>query len=297
VTDHLLTYLRGFTISLRARNKAPRTVESYVLAVEQLADSLEAHGHPTALGEIRRKHIEEFIADTLQTRAPATAAHRYSSIQQFWRWAVDEGEIDNNPMTGMKKPKIPDKPVPMLSEDNLRDLLEVSKGTGFEERRDTAILWLFIDTGARLSEIAELKVGDIDLDRQQLVTVVKGQHVQVKYFGARTAQALDRYERARRRHRLAHLDWLWLSLKGRLSASGIRQMMQRRAAQAGIEHIHPHQFRHTFAHRWLSEGGSEGDLQRLMGWKDRQMLDRYASSGATARARDAHVRMGLGDRL
>jgi site-specific recombinase XerD len=297
VTDELRSFFRGFTISLRARNKSPRTVESYLLAADQLVTFLEEHGHPTTLGDIRRRHVEEFIAVTLETRAPATAAHRYASLQQFFRWAVDEGEIDVSPMQGMTKPKIPDRPIPLLSDDQLRAMLDTVKGAGFEERRDAALLRLFIDTGARLSEIAELKLGDVDLDRQQLVTVVKGRHVQVKYFGARTAQALDRYERTRRKHRYADLDWLWLSLKGRLSASGIRQTLKRRAAEAGIEHLHPHMFRHTFAHRWLSEGGNEGDLQRLMGWRDRQMLDRYGASGATARAKDAHGRMRLGDRL
>jgi len=295
--DDLRSYLRSFTISLRARNKSPRTVESYVLATSQLADFLEDHDLPTNLDEIERRHIEEYIATVLETRAPATAAHRYASMQQFFKWAVAEEEIDKSPMDGMSKPTIPDQPIPMLTDDDLRALLDTVKGSGFEERRDTAIIRLFIDTGARLSEIADLTLGDIDLDRQQLVVVVKGHHVQVKYFGAKTAQAIDRYERSRRTHRYTDLDWWWLSLKGRLSGSGIRQMIKRRAEEAGLDHVHPHMFRHTFAHRWLSEGGNEDDLQRLMGWKDRQMLDRYGKSGAIARAKDAHGRMRLGDRL
>lgn len=295
--DDMRDYLRGFSISLKARNKAPRTVESYVFAANQLADFLEKHDHPTALSDIKRRHVEEFIGSVLETRAPATAAHYYSSLQQFFKWAVAEDELDRSPMDGMEKPKIPDQPVPVLSDDDLKALLATVNGAGFEERRDAAILRLFIDTGARLSEIADLTLANVDLDRQQITTVVKGQHIQVKYFGAKAAQALDRYERIRRRHRYSDLDWLWLAMKGRLSPSGVRQAIKRRAKQAGIDGIHPHMFRHTFAHRWLSEGGNEGDLQRLMGWKDRQMLDRYGASGATARARDAHARMRLGDRL
>lgn len=290
-------YLRGFTISLKARNKSPRTVESYVFAANQLADFLEAHDHPTALGDVQRRHVEQFIASVLEDRAPATAAHYYSSLQQFFKWTVGEGELETSPMAGMEKPRIPDQPIPLLGDDDLRAMLDTVKGQGFDERRDAAIIRLFIDTGARLSEIADLKLGDIDLDRQQIMTVVKGRHLQVKYFGAKTAQALDRYERIRRRHRYADLDWWWLAMKGRLSASGVRQAIKRRAREAELEHVHPHMFRHTFAHRWLSEGGNEGDLQRLMGWKDRQMLDRYGASGATARAKEAHNRMRLGDRL
>src|SRR5437899_9789642 len=116
-------------------------------------------------------------------------------------------------------------------------------------------------------------------------------------FGKQTALALDRYLRARDQHPRADSPALWLGLKGPMTGSGVYQTVDERSRQAGIEHLHPHRFRHTFAHQWLAEGGQEGDLMRLAGWQSRSMLQKYGASAADERAREAHKKLGLGDRL
>ena len=248
---------------------------------------------PTLVRNIHRGHAEAFVERLLETRKPATASNRYRGLQQFFNFLVDEGEIDQSPMERMKPLTVPEQPPPVLRETGFRALLAASSGRTFEDRRDTAIIRALIDTGARLSELTNLAYDRTDPDRSdasQLWVTRKGRRPRVLPVGVRPAQALDRYLRVRDRHALADLPWLWIGTKGAMTPSGIRQMIERRADQAGLAHVNPHRFRHTFAHQWLSSGGNEGDLMNLTGWKSRGMLQRYA---AGSRSRWLKTRVAL----
>jgi integrase len=166
--------------------------------------------------------------------------------------------------------------------------------------------------GMRRGECAGLVVEDLDFELD--VVRIRGESSKTRRgrnapFGPKTAKALDRYLRVRKGHPAAGqvlIDPrtndvigrpLWLGRKGTLTANGILQMIRRRGRGAGIDQLHPHLFRHTFADSMLRLGMQEGDLMRLGGWRSRGMLQRYGAGAADERALASYQRISKRDAL
>jgi site-specific recombinase XerD len=293
--NQLRSHLRDFLDYHEANNASPRTRQSYAEAIGQFADFLTHTGRAMDIAEISRADIQAFLV-ALQGRtgpsgrplSSSTVANRYRSLRAFFRWlASDEGDnaIDKSPTDGLKTPKVDERLPRVMTDDESRRLLRATDGRGFEERRDLAIISLLTETGLRLNELAEIRLGDLDRDNRTITVIGKGRRIRQVVYRSNMARALTRYLKSRDDHPDHESPWLWLGRRGRLARDGIIRVVQRRGRQAGIDGIHVHMLRHGWAHKTRLLGMQEDDLARLGGWRPGSpMLARYGASAAAARA-------------
>lgn len=284
--------IAAYSIYLQSRNLSPKTVDISITSVEMLARWRKHHSYTDDLASVDRASIQAWLADSFTCKQSAGVITNYHCNKRFFKYLISEDVITTNPFDGVSMPKAEETMPAVLSITDIKALLATCDGKTLIDRRDTSLMLMFLDTGLRLSECARILIDDIDMTTKTIAVMGKGRIPSVVTFSVTTANALNSYKRARDRY-LTQKDWhtdrLWISERvPRLGTDMIYTIMQERAKAAGIQHLHPHMWRHTFAHMWLSNGGQTGDLMVLGRWRSFHMANKYGRKLAYDRAAEKH---------
>lgn len=222
----------------------------------------------------------------------------YRALKTFLLWYELETEPENwsNPIRKIKAPKIPQELLEPITPETINKLLTACNQADWIGERDKAVILFLFDTGCRAAEFCALDLGDYDtVTGQALIRQGKGRKPRTVFIGSMARRQMRRYLK----HRLSMSvpKALWLAKQGgRLAYDGLRQIIRRRAAEAGIPMPTLHAFRRGFALSMLRNGVDVYSLSALMGHADLQILKRYLKQD-TQDLRAAHERGSPVDNL
>lgn len=274
-------------LDLKLSGRSPRTVEFYRDNITGLVNYL---GPSTQMQSVDPIMIKTYLAETQSTGVYAHHA-RYRTLRAFFNWALRQGYILVSPLT-VTAPRLPQDIQPTFSVSELKAILSACGNV-----RDKAIIMLFIDTGMRVAEVANMQLGDIELEARLITVRGKGNKQRRVMVSQSTLKAVWQYLRIRPR---VNSDNIWVGKGNKpLGTRGVKSLVARLTKKAGItaHKASCHVFRHTFASSFLEAGGQEIELQYLLGHNSLTMVERYSRATKAKRALKAQERLSPVERL
>ena len=301
---------------LSRQHLQPLTIRFYQKYLNNFRWYAQKNGWPLEAGEITRKHIEAFLSylstekDRWGYSDPSRSSSRYASpgtvhnygrvLKVLFNWAGEEEYLDHNPTLRMRLGSPHYKEVEPYTD---KDVYAMFQLCGEDARfhcqytglRNKAIISLFVATGLRLSELAEIRLSELDPGLKQVRVMGKGAKLRVVPIGGEARKALKHYLEIRPRDG----DELWKNADGlELTARGIQMVVKRLKERAKVEGGGgPHRFRHYFATRYLENGGDLNTLQLLMGHATLDMVLKYSRCVDIQKALVGHQQFNPLDRL
>jgi integrase/recombinase XerC len=250
------------------RNASPRTIQSYSDDLVPYLRMLDEDG-VTRLADVSREDIRRFALKLYEHGySRASIARKLSALRTFYRYLENEGIASADIVRRIPSPKQGRKLPDFLTIEQAAHLLDTPDPTTPAGLRDRAILELFYGAGLRVSELASLKQADLDMDQREARVWGKGAKQRLAFFGDTCKGALSDYLIHARPRLLGNhkTEALFLNARGGpLTTRGIQFILNKCAVLAGLQNVHPHTLRHSFATHLLDGGADLRAVQELLG--------------------------------
>lgn len=271
-----MTDLKAIHRFLRLQPYSPSTVKSYTAILTRLHQWLQHRR--LEFETMGAEDFLDFLGEQgwqLATQNQALNAARAFARDQFGQ---------EHPVLSLRLKRPPKNHHRVLSLEEVEKMLAALDMGGPFGVRNVAMIWLFLDTGLRVSEVCKLNLADIDLERLQLRVQIKGGRFEMAAFTERTADYLRDWLQLREAYALEGEKALFVGVSGltpgrRMTRGGVKTNIVRLARKAGIPSVSPHAFRRTMVALMRQYTGAPDIVKQAAGrWKDRGQMLHYEQS-------------------
>ncbi len=302
-----------YEICNKAEGKSPKTISWYSDNLQRFRSYVISRHHSESIDSIDTKFLREYVLylmarhrfenhpsnpPTNEPLSSSTIHGHVRTLRAFSNWMLRENLTDTSLAAGIKPPKIVKKVISTLSNEEIASVLHTFNSTSHSQIRNKVIFMLLLDTGLRIGELISLKLDDIHIDEGLMKVMGKGKKERMVPIGNKAQKALQSYL-FRYRPKPAHsdIDNAFLSVFGTpITENGVKLMFARLAQGSGIERLHAHLCRHTFATMFLLNGGDVFTLQQILGHSTLEMVRNYVTFASNHVAMQHHKYSPL-DRL
>jgi len=259
-TLNLLASFENFLLASQLEGKRPKTIQWYKEAILPFLKFCQ--------DEVTPEKIERYSAQLFNKGlSPASIDNRLRAIRAFLNFLAREGYTEENFAKYVRKVKLPKQYPYVLTDEQVTALLKACNRKTWEGQRNYTMLILFLDTGLRLSELINLTISDLNMNkRSMLIRNGKGGKDREVYLGKTALKELAKWLSIR--GHFAYEDRLFLTRQGEpLKKRHVETILERLAKKAGLTgvRVSPHTLRHTFATNFIRNGGDVFSLQRILG--------------------------------
>lgn len=252
------------------KNYSDNTIRNYEIDLDEYKVFLDHKGITDY--DVDYKIVREYVEYLNKLKYKTTTiSRRISALRSFYKFLYKKKKVHSNPMTLISNPK-KEKILPkFLYVNEIEELLGEPDDT-VQGIRDHAIMEILYSTGIRVSELVNIKIGDIDFSNRTIRILGKGSKERIVIYGHVCANVLDNYlNNSRELIKNSGLtDYLILNLNGKkLTDRSVRDIINKYMSKTSIQkHISPHTLRHTFATHLLDNGADLKAVQELLGHAD-----------------------------
>lgn len=271
--------IEAFLRSLKnEKNYSSHTLRSYALDLEQFSKYLEEI--QIDLKEVKASHLKAFILKLKEKGLKgASLARKLSSIKSFFKFLHREGKLERLPFTRFAylrgTQRLPYVPL----EEEINRFIDDMEGETFEAKRKKALCELLYGAGLRVSEVAHLRLEDLNWEVNTIRVRGKGNKERLLPIGKMAKEALRLYLEAREallKELKRESKYLFLNRRGgRLTERWIFEIIKREGKSFGLPRLHPHALRHAFATHLLNAGMDLRSIQELLGHSSIATTQRY----------------------